>query len=209
MPTVYADDINGHIADFIARPITPIDSGISTSRPTTPLKPCLKTHARAHSAARKRRVTISEKNNTVQEHSTSAKSTGQGKELVHTHSSSLSQEAMDPPRPAVHHNENADVSSMFGMSMSNPNYQPDPEKRSHHYTPFNAPPQKIADTIQLKLDNRMISLHEAFRFLDMTNSGYITQEELLNACLYWGIHLEPKDFAMLAEEYQPVCLCRS
>jgi hypothetical protein len=209
-PSVYAGDIQDHINAFVARPVTPggtsaVAPSLPTeSRPTTPLKPCLKTHARAHSAARKRRVRVSEKDNTTHEHSSSMKNPGPktpGPKTI-SHKATVANEwaATEAPR-VVQHTDSGGQSSMFGMSMGNPDYEPDTAKQSHHYTPFSAPSQKIADTIQLKLDNRMISLHEAFQYLDTTNCGYITHEELLNACWYWGIRLEQKDFIQLAEEH--------
>ena len=209
MPSVHASDIQNHINAFILNPVTPGEGG-GTSRPSSPLKPCLKSHARAHSAAKKKRVLIFETGNTAQAaptHNGPGTATNAAGTRVVTHEGTAENEwAATAPRPAVHHNDGAPTRSMFDITVSNPDYEPDPSKQSHHYTPFNPPKQKLADTIKLKLDNRILSLHQAFEHLDTTNCGYITQNELLNACWYWGIRLEPKDFALLANEYYAVLL---
>lgn len=217
MPAVYANDIQDNINSFIMRPVTPAD-GRNISRPTTPLKPCIKAHARAHSAARRKRVSILDKNTVSQgtddtssqhnnasiAHDGHAIAHGGPRVIRHTGSAENEWAATEPvPRP-VHHNDAPAKGSMFSMTSSNPDYEPDPNKQSHHYTPFEPPPKKIADTIRLKLDNRVFSLQQAFQELDTTNCGYITQNELLNACWYWGIRIGPKDLAMLVNEYYSV-----
>lgn len=208
MPTVHASDIQGHINNFILNPVAPSEGG-GASRPSSPLKPCLKSHARAHSAAKKKRVFIAENGNTVQDalkyNGSESAANATGGPRVITHKGLAENEwAATQAHPAVQHNDVTPTGSMFGITASNPDYEPDPSKQNHHYTPFVPPKQKLADTIKLKLDNRMLSLHQAFQHLDTTNCGYITQNELLNACWYWGIRLEPKDFSLLANEYYSV-----
>jgi hypothetical protein len=43
----------------------------------------------------------------------------------------------------------------------------------------NNDPDPILTLLQEKLDNRLLSLQEAFRKIDMTGSGYITKEEFI------------------------------
>lgn len=39
---------------------------------------------------------------------------------------------------------------------------------------------QIAHAVRVKLDNRMVSLHEAFQKLDLKHCGYITKQEFLD-----------------------------
>lgn len=158
MPTVYANEIP------LGIPGSPIATEApEISRPITPLKPCIKTHARAHSAAtKKRRVFINDPSSGSLPHSSS-------EPIPHT-------------LPQVRHDESTPTASMFGITVANPDYEPSIESQSRHEGAFSAQPKTIKDAIKLRLDHRMVSLHEAFKFLDVTNSGFVTQEELLNVC---------------------------
>lgn len=205
MPAVYANDIQSNINSFIMRPITPVDSGITTMSPGTPLKPCIKSHARAHSAARKRRVSISETADVASSSDKHVETVPHVGPRVIKHTGIADNEwAATEPRRVVHHNDGGPTGSMFSVLSSNPDYEPDQSKQSHHYTPFHPPPKKIVESIKLKLDNRVMSLHQAFQQLDTTNCGFVTQNELLNACWYWGIKIDPQDLAALANEYYSV-----
>jgi hypothetical protein len=229
MPTVFAEDT---IVKPLVRPLSgaasrPGSSSASrpgssgNSRSTTPgsslpnLKGCLKTHARAHSAAAAKRARFSEP--------LIAGKSGTGGPRVITHSSSTgTQGVVIATNPHVHHNETAPTASMFSVSASNPDFDVQMSKHVNHYVPLSEvshPYTSIHEHVRYRLDNRIMSLAEAFQHLDVHNSGFITQEELLNvsiyrcrikplscalqACWYWGVHITAKDFKLLREAYPP------
>lgn len=231
MPTVYAEDtivkpLSGPSSASRSRPTTPGTKPLygsrpnTGSRPTTPkLKGCLKSHTRAHSAAEKKRARFHDDPTAT---NTLLNGTSAHPKVV-THSESTPTAAFTQPAPHVRHDEAAPSSSMFSVSSSNPSFQP--KKHANHYVPLSQVShnhQSIHEHLKYRLDNRVMSLHEAFQHLDVHNSGYITQDELLNvskavsttftsmftivsmqACWYWGIHLSPDDFRLLRETYPP------
>lgn len=56
---------------------------------------------------------------------------------------------------------------------------------------------KITKAVQDKFVHRLSSLHDAFRLIDIRNTGFITKQEFLSACWDWGVHLEENDIALL------------
>lgn len=182
MPTVFAEDtyvrpLNRPLSGSTDRP-----SSSTASRPITPgsgtpnLKGCLKTHSRTHSAATAKRARFSDqlamdKNGAAREPKTI------------THSSSTVAQGLVKPILPVHHDDAAPPSSMFSMSSSNPSFTEYKAKHINHYVPLSQvdhPHESIQEHVKYRLDNRVMSLQEAFEHLDVHNSGFITQEELLN-----------------------------
>ena len=49
---------------------------------------------------------------------------------------------------------------------------------------------QIAHAVRVKLDNRMMSLHEAFQKLDIKHCGYITKQEFLDVIYLYEVHLQ-------------------
>ena len=220
MPTVFAEDTV--IKDCSGIPVTPgerpgSDVRTSSERPSTPkLKGCLKSHARAHSAAHKKRLRFHN-------------------ELVSDHHAPTHPVDADIGSDQVSANDDSVVtSSMFDLSSSNPTHE-QKSKHHNHYVPLSTVShshQTIPEHVKYRLDHRMMSLKEAFQHLDVHNSGYVTQEELVNvrmftsvgsgvtcvpyggglftcvvhtrqACWYWGVHLTPVDLQSLREAHPP------
>jgi Ca2+-binding EF-hand superfamily protein len=70
-----------------------------------------------------------------------------------------------------------------------------------HTVPKHSPQLKIRESITLavkdKFVHRLSSLQEAFRVIDIRNTGFITKQEFLSACWDWGVHLEENDISLL------------
>lgn len=58
----------------------------------------------------------------------------------------------------------------------------------------------IAQAVKVKLDHRFVSLDEAFKKLDVKQTGYVSKQEFLDACWYWGVQLQETDFAIITAE---------
>lgn len=59
---------------------------------------------------------------------------------------------------------------------------------------------QIAQAVKVKLDHRLVSLDEAFRKLDVQHTGFISRQEFLDACWYWGVQLQESDFAAITNK---------